>query len=63
MITVKRFLENQKKNSDELKYPTTIDFGNYFKVPRTEGATYSLQSVVIHVGDADKGHYYIHTQR
>ena len=63
MITIKRFLDNQKKNCEELVYPTALNLENYFKVPPASEVKYSLQSAIIHVGETHRGHYYLHTQR
>lgn len=62
MITVKRFFENQMKNSSDLEYPIQLDMGSYILDPEVPHK-YMLQSAIIHEGDTEKGHYYTHTQR
>lgn len=33
MVTLKRFLQNQKKNSDSIRYPLQLSLNKYFKDP------------------------------
>eukprot|EP00968_Pinguiococcus_pyrenoidosus_P003109 scaffold184_cov316-Pinguiococcus_pyrenoidosus.AAC.7 len=65
---LKRFAFNletgqMRKVTSQLDFPTDLDMSAYLAEEEpTDGTTYELSSVVVHIGDVDRGHYYAFTR-